>query len=92
VSESGQLYGIVQMPDVMSAIAQDSAAQVALMQTIFGLQANPRPEGHEAKEEFGIGVASLLCEKTVPPYTILYRVDEEQQRVVVLAVYEKRWS
>jgi hypothetical protein len=85
-------YAILQMPDVQRMIEQASAAQNHLLKEIWSLQANPRPDGHEAADAYGVGFASVIVDETVPPYTIVYRVDDDQKRVVVIAIYEKRWS
>lgn len=87
------VYAILQMPDVLSTVESTGAVKrPQLMQAIFELQTNPRPPGHEAADEYGDGFAKLIVEKVVPPYHILYRIDEERKRVVVIAVYEKKWS
>jgi mRNA-degrading endonuclease RelE of RelBE toxin-antitoxin system len=86
------LYGIVQLPDVMKALTIDSAAQAKLAQAIYELQTNPRPDGHEPADEYSAGLTSLVIDKTAPPYTIVYSIDDDNRRVIVIAVYEKRWG
>jgi hypothetical protein len=85
------VYAIVQMPEVQNRLTRDHVASELLMPLIFGLQSNPRPDGYKAAEEFGRGIFRVLCEDTTPTCEIVYRVDEEDRRVVVLAITELRW-
>jgi len=85
-------YAILQMPDVLRMLEQASAAQVPILKGILGLQTDPRPVGHEAADGYGAGFASVVIDDTSPPYRIVYQVDDEQRRVVVIAIYEKRWT
>jgi hypothetical protein len=73
-------------------LEQDSAAQNHLLRGILALQANPRPAGHEAADGYGAGLASVIVDETVPPYCIVYQVDDDNRRVVVIAIYERRWT
>jgi mRNA-degrading endonuclease RelE of RelBE toxin-antitoxin system len=86
------VYGIVQMPDVRKALESDPAHQIRLMKAIFALQDDPRPPRSERADEYGLGFNSLVSDDEHPPYGIVYRVDDDTKKVVVIAVYEKRWS
>lgn len=87
-----ELYGVIQTPVVRSALESvNAASQLPLFKLIHDLQSDPRPPGHESAEAYGEGFAQLLADETVPPYIIIYRVDEERKRVIVIALMEKRW-
>ena len=90
-AEQPTLYGIVHTPAVSKRLTQDNAASAKLMQIIFEFQTNPRPDGHQAADEYGPGLSTVLVDSTVPPYEIIYRVDEAQKRVVVLAISDAQW-
>jgi mRNA-degrading endonuclease RelE of RelBE toxin-antitoxin system len=90
--EARTVYGVVQMEGVRWRLTEDSTAAPLLNALIFDLQSNPRPEGHKAKDEYGPGLSTVICEKTVPPYEIVYRVDDEKERVVIIAISEARWT
>jgi mRNA-degrading endonuclease RelE of RelBE toxin-antitoxin system len=84
-------YGIVQTPFVHEALAHaNSAAQWPLAEAIMKLQTDPRPDGHEPADDFGKGYTAIVV-GTSPPFQIIYQVNEDEKRVLVIAVVEKRW-
>jgi len=85
------VYGIVHMPLVRERLVQDNAQSAKLMNLIFQLQMNPRPDGYQSADEYGPGVATMLCQDTMPPYEIVYSIDEDRQRVTILAISEAQW-
>jgi hypothetical protein len=88
-----ELYGLVQTEDVMKTIENAGPAKRPLLwNSIWALQQNPRPEGHEATDAYVNGLAKLVVNQIDPPYHIVYQVDEQLKRVTVLAVYEMKWN
>jgi len=90
-AEAPILYAIIQMPHVMERLKMDNMSSAPLIAAIFKLQDDPRPAGSQAADAYGKGMSTLMCSDTVPPFEIVYQVDEEQRRVVVLAISEVQW-
>jgi hypothetical protein len=85
-------YAIVYTPFATGALkTASSAARWPLTEAILALQDSPRPDGHQAADEYGPGTSAILVEQTSPTYLIIYRIDEAEQRIVVIALTEKRW-
>lgn len=87
-----QPYGILQTPVALDALRNlEAGALPTVTQKLYELQVNPRPDGHQPAEEYGEGLSSLVIQETSPPYYLIYRVDDEARRVVVIAISPKWW-
>jgi mRNA-degrading endonuclease RelE of RelBE toxin-antitoxin system len=87
-----QPYGILQTPFAIDALQSlEAAALPKVTQKLFELQTNPRPDGHEPAEEYGKGLSSIVIQDTSPPYRLIYQVDDEVRRVVVISI-SQRWA
>lgn len=87
-----QPYGILQTPVVLDALKNlEAVALPTVTQKLYELQINPRPDGHQPAEEYGEGLSSLFIQETSPPFFLIYRVDDDARRVVVMAIVPKWW-
>jgi mRNA-degrading endonuclease RelE of RelBE toxin-antitoxin system len=83
-------YGVIQTPIASQSVLHLAEAhRLTVMETIFKLQDNPRPDGYESADTYGKGLTSITIED--PPYIIVYSVDDEGHRVIIMAISEKRW-
>jgi hypothetical protein len=89
--DDSAVYGIVQTSTVQERLIQDNAASARLLEVLFELQANPRPPHHQPADEYGEGISVVVCESVTPHQEIIYRIDDANRRVVILAITELRW-
>jgi mRNA-degrading endonuclease RelE of RelBE toxin-antitoxin system len=83
-------YGVMQTPIARESVTNLAAAhRLTVMETILKLQDNPRPDGYESADTYGKGLTSITI--TNPPYIIVYSVDDDDHRVIIMAITEKRW-
>lgn len=85
-------YGMVHSTVVQESFANlEASAIIPVTRKLFELQSNPRPEGAESDEQFGPGMTRVMINDINPPYFLIYRIDEEAKRVVVMAIVQKWW-
>lgn len=85
-------YGILQSKIAQQALANLEASALKPVTMMLGqLQTNPRPDGAEPDDQFGPGLTSLIIKDIVPPHYLIYRVDDDARRVVVMAIVPKWW-
>lgn len=87
------LYGITKDPDVLDFLrGQTALLRDKINEAIDGLQSEPRPQGHVPAVFSGFPIIKLVVETTHPPYLLVYTVDDNKEKIYVIAVQEKRFS
>jgi mRNA-degrading endonuclease RelE of RelBE toxin-antitoxin system len=87
------LYGISKDPDVLDFVrGQPASLRDKINDAIDSLQANPRPQGHIPAIFSGFPIIKLVISTTQPPYLLVYTVDDNKEKIYVIAVQEKRFS
>lgn len=87
------LYGITKDPDVMLVLKnQPAATRDKINDIIDGLQSNPRPQGYIPAASAGIPIIKVVVDSTNPHYYLIYMVDDEKEKVFIIAIQEKRFS
>ncbi len=85
------VYSIIKDRELKAAInALDPEQRVEVYDAIDELQDNPRPAGHEST-----AVPEMLrwvVETTDPNYSLLYHVDDEFKKVIVIEIKEAHFS
>ena len=90
VADAPRFYGVVKDEDVISFLRDRPASEsLKLRDAIDELQHNPRPAAHTAANDFGIPLTKLVISSTRPNYILIYRIDDENDKVYVIAITEK---
>ena len=87
------LYGITKDPDVLTFLrGQPASLRDKLNDAIDNLQATPRPQGHVMANSGGFPIVKLVVDTTQPHYLLVYTVDDNKEKIYIIAVQEKRFS
>jgi len=88
------LYGIAKDPDVIGFLKhQTSSLRDIIQGAIDNLQFEPRPPGHEVIKIAGIEITNIMVvdETTKPMYGLKCIVKDDEEKVYVIAIVEKRF-
>lgn len=89
----GVLYGITKDPVVMAFLqSQPAATRDNINAVIDRLQSDPRPQGHIPALSAGFPIIKVIVDTTDPNYYLIYMVDDNKEKVFVVAIQEKRFS
>ena len=87
------LYGISKDPVVMAFLqSQPAATRDKINLVIDNLQFDPKPQGHIPAVSTGFPIIKVIIETTNPNYYLIYTVDDNKEKVFVIAIQEKRFS
>lgn len=90
---AAQTYSIVKDRDVIDFLKERTSSQRDVIQGVIdNLQFNPRPPGHEVDKTYGIEIIRIIVDGTQPKFSLKYIVKDEEERVRVIAIMEKRFS
>ena len=87
------LYGIVKDPVVMAFLQSQPANTRDKINTVIDtLQTTPRPVGHIPALSSGVPTIKVIVDTTNPNYYLVYVVDDNKEKVFIVAIQEKRFS
>jgi hypothetical protein len=87
------LYSIAKDRDVIGFLKGRSSLQRdSIQEVIDNLQFNPRPSGHEIIKMAGIEIINIMVDGTQPKYSLKCIVRDDEEKVYVIAIVEKRFS
>lgn len=87
------LYGITKDPDVIGFLrAQTSSLRERIQDAIDNLQFNPRPPGHKTIILGGTEIIKIMVDEGKIKYFLQCIVKDEELKVFVIAIVEKRFS
>lgn len=86
-------YGIVKDP-IAKLFLDNMAPKLkdAITNLIDELQFNPRPDGNQPTTVAGQPAIQLIVEHMTPKHILVYKVDEEKEKVFVMYINELRFS